>query len=95
MKSNSLPTQKTQDCLRAASIAACTQRSDAVRLWERVQLLMREIAGVTAFPAGIGESQEPVAAMGTEYLSYMHEKGSLSRKWVSVPSGQIDFCWMN
>ena len=57
-------------------VAACTQRSDARRLVERVQLLMREIAGVTAFPAGIGESQKPVAAMGAEYLSYTTKRAA-------------------
>jgi 23S rRNA (uracil1939-C5)-methyltransferase len=57
-------------------VAAGTQRSEARRLVESAQLLMPEIAGVAAFPAALGESPKPVAAIGSGFLTYETKRGA-------------------
>jgi 23S rRNA (uracil1939-C5)-methyltransferase len=57
-------------------LAAGTQRSEARRLVESVQPLMPEVSGVAAFPSSVAESQKPIAAIGSEFLTYATKRGA-------------------
>jgi 23S rRNA (uracil1939-C5)-methyltransferase len=57
-------------------IAAGMQRSEARRLVESVQPLIPEIAGVAAFSSGVAESQKPIAAIGSEFLTYATKRAA-------------------
>lgn len=57
-------------------IAAGAHRSEARRLVESVQALMPEIVGVAAFFGGAAEAQKPIAAIGSEFLTYATKRGA-------------------